>query len=287
MTELQAGGLLMNNTILPYSAHPVFEPHLPHDRKLPFIYHHDTVSDRMFANVHENIELLYVTEGSGTVTCDSTSYAVGPGDVIVVNSYVVHQTASNGLLRYFCLIIDRSFCTYHDIDPANLRFSPYIRDEELNTRIHRVIAECGKQQNFSHTGIKCAVLDVLLYVCRHHSCPETNHKAVPSTLKYICAAIHYIKTNLNQKLTVEDAAASAGLSKYYFLREFKTITGYTFTGYVNLIRCEYAKELLMSGHYTVKEAAHLSGFENDSYFTSVFRKCTGSLPSSLLRPELP
>jgi AraC-like DNA-binding protein/uncharacterized protein (DUF3820 family) len=86
---------------------------------------------------------------------------------------------------------------------------------------------------------------------------------------------NYIKENLTKKLTLDEIAANVGLSKYYFLRQFKKITGYTVIDYVNIIRCEYAQELLRSEKYKVKEVALLCGFDNFSYFTNVYKKYTG------------
>lgn len=90
-----------------------------------------------------------------------------------------------------------------------------------------------------------------------------------------------MKANFAQRLTSDEIAASAGLSKFHFLREFKRITGRTPTHYLNAIRCEYARSLLKSGRYSVKEAAFLCGFTNNSYFSSVFLKYTGMLPSQV------
>ena len=42
---------------------------------------------------------------------------------------------------------------------------------------------------------------------------------------------------------------------------------------------EYAKLLLSSGHYKVGEVSELLGFASPDYFSRVFRKVTGSLPS--------
>ena len=73
--------------------------------------------------------------------------------------------------------------------------------------------------------------------------------------------------------------------KYHFLREFKKKTGFTLSNYINIIRCKYAKELLYSGKYTVKEVALLCSFDNFSYFTNVFKKHTGSLPSDYIKAK--
>lgn len=86
---------------------------------------------------------------------------------------------------------------------------------------------------------------------------------------------------------VPDAvAASAGLTKYHFLRKFKRITGLTVPEYINTVRCQHARQLLAGGA-SAKEAATRSGFGNFSHFSSVFKKYTGSLPSEIINRKSP
>lgn len=89
----------------------------------------------------------------------------------------------------------------------------------------------------------------------------------------------YIRQNMKSCLTLEDIAAYVGISKYYFTREFKRITGQTVFEYINVVRCKEAKRLITQG-MTVSLAAQTCGFENLSYFTRTYKKCIGELPSN-------
>ena len=275
----------MNNNILLKYKNIIFEPHILENKDLPFIYHHDVIYNEAIANLHENLELLFFTYGNGFVRYNTTSYPVQKGDVIVVNSYTIHQVIPNGRIDFFCLIIDNHFCKYNNIDTLKINFTPLIQDVHLNKCLQNVINECEMHKKFEYTGIKCAVLDLLLFLCRNYSSLQTEPFIIrTSSFECICRGIDYIKNNLNQKLKLDDVAASVGLSKYYFLREFKKITGCTFSSYINLIRCEYAKVLLSNNQYTIKEVAILCGFDNYSYFTNVFKKYTKMLPSEFKNP---
>ena len=92
--------------------------------------------------------------------------------------------------------------------------------------------------------------------------------------------LNYIEEHLEEKLTSGQLADIAGYSEYHFLQLFKAHTGYTVTRYLNLLRCDRAKQSLLSG-CTVKEAAAQCGFENLSYFTKVFKNCIGLLPGTV------
>jgi AraC-like DNA-binding protein len=87
-----------------------------------------------------------------------------------------------------------------------------------------------------------------------------------------------IRSEVSRDLSLDEVAEFVGLSKYYFAREFRRVTGYTFVTYVNLMRCERAKVLLAQNKLNIGEVGRACGFSNQSYFTRTFRAYTGRLP---------
>lgn len=88
----------------------------------------------------------------------------------------------------------------------------------------------------------------------------------------------YIKENLAEKLTFEDAAEHVSLSKSYFCRILKDELGYTFTEYVNHLRVERAKLYLRDSTMSIADIAYAVGFDDQSYFTRIFKKLTNVSP---------
>ena len=88
----------------------------------------------------------------------------------------------------------------------------------------------------------------------------------------------YIKEHLTEKLTLDQAAAQVYLSKSYFCRIIKDELGCTFTEYVNRLRIERSKVLLRSTSVPIAEIACAVGFDDQSYFTRIFKKQTGTAP---------
>lgn len=275
----------MNNNILLNSTSAVFEPHIFDKSNLPIILHNSNIDKCDFANFHENLELLYFTDGTGYVKCDKNIYSVKAGDVVVVNSYVSHQIFADEKIKRVCLIIDNNFCKYNNLDVSCLSFSPLISDKILNRHLDKLVEIYNSNDEFKNLEIKCSILNILSFLCYNYKISDAQKPTTYTTREYIHNAIKYIKENFNKKISAGDVAALVGLSKYHFLREFKKNTGYTLTNYINIIRCEYAKELLQSGKYRVKNAALLCGFDNYSYFTNVFKKHTGSLPSDFIKTK--
>lgn len=88
----------------------------------------------------------------------------------------------------------------------------------------------------------------------------------------------FIKEHLTEKLTLDQAAEQVYLSKSYFCRIIKDELGCTFTEYVNRLRIERSKTLLRATCMSIAEIACAVGFDDQSYFTRIFKKQTGIVP---------
>ena len=262
---------------------PVFEPHINRNNALPYIYHTDLTCGKRIANYHENLELLYFLDGCGTVQINDTIYEVAEHDLIVVNSYRLHQVNSTDPIRFFCLIIDSSFCKYHSIDCSKLYFSEKIKDPQIAALMQNIMSETTISATYQELSIQISILNLLLALCRNYARSATFTEADQYISHHkLQAAVSYIKEHISEKMTVYDIAQTTGLSQYHFMREFKNQTGLTVVTYINLLRCEYAKKLLLSKEYNLKEIAFLCGYDTDAYFCSVFKKHTGLSPSGYI-----
>ena len=73
-------------------------------------------------------------------------------------------------------------------------------------------------------------------------------------------------------------AAQVGLNPSYFSTYFKQICGSSFKEYLNMVRVEEAKRLLANTDYSILDIAIAIGFDNQSYFSKVFKRVTGVTP---------
>ncbi len=94
----------------------------------------------------------------------------------------------------------------------------------------------------------------------------------------IHSVMQYVYKNYADKISLDEVAERVYLAPAYLSRVFKNETGQTFTNYLNSVRIEKSKELL--SHYSLKlsDIALSVGFEDQSYFTKVFKKITGLSP---------
>ncbi len=94
----------------------------------------------------------------------------------------------------------------------------------------------------------------------------------------ITAAVRFIQSNYSRDLSLDDVATEVGVSGGYLSRLFKQVTGETFKGYLTRIRLQEAKRLLSETGSRVYEIAENVGYNDQHYFSEVFRKETGLSP---------
>lgn len=90
----------------------------------------------------------------------------------------------------------------------------------------------------------------------------------------------YVRNHLSSSaIGVSTAAVLVNMSESYFSHLFKKETGSSFVDYVNSMRIEKAKELLLQTDMKIFEIASRVGVENTNYFSMLFKKLTGTSPS--------
>lgn len=92
--------------------------------------------------------------------------------------------------------------------------------------------------------------------------------------------LDYISHHLHQPIYLEDLAAIAGMSQYYFCRMFRQTMGVTPLQYVRQKRIERAKELLKQRHITILEISLQCGFVSPSHFSRQFYQLVGVTPKA-------
>lgn len=94
----------------------------------------------------------------------------------------------------------------------------------------------------------------------------------------IFKSIDYIRKNYMKKVTLDEVAACVYLSPSYFSKVFKQEMEMSFNTYLNYIRIEMSKKLLSDPSIAIVDISNLVGFEDQSYFSKVFKKMTGLSP---------
>jgi AraC family transcriptional regulator len=92
-------------------------------------------------------------------------------------------------------------------------------------------------------------------------------------------SVDYVYSQSNQKLTLDELAQVACLSKFHFLRLFKSAFSKTPYEFINGVRIEKAKELLRNPELSVREIANQTGFDSSGSFSRAFFQTQGKYPT--------
>ena len=258
-----------------------FEAHSFTGLDLPFYFEETTLihSVNHDTNWHPNIEILYVAAGCGVVTCGKTPYRISEGDIFIINSNLPHGVDSETKIKYYFLIPDRDFCILNGIDTCSVRFKQLVHDDAAVKLYRNIIDEYSGSLPHRSAGVRHAVMSLILYLARSYTGGGSTGVSAEKD-ENLRLAIGYMYSNFNKQLTLEDIAAQVGLSKYYFGREFKRLTGETPFEFIHRIRCEYAKKMMSYGVKSVQEICDICGFESASYFAKIFKRYVGCSPNS-------
>ncbi len=250
----------------------------------PIIFHYDSgrpniLPDR--ANWHENVEILCVTRGEGLLTCAETHIPMRAGDLVVIDSGLLHRIESKTSVNYHCLIVDEAFCRRNGLAPGDCTFPRIIRDEALAAQYHKIAEAYISDDPFREAALRAAVLSFMVSLLRGYGTPTAGQ--APRSDSAICTAISYIRVHYKEPIDLDFLSAQVNLSKYHFIRQFKRATGQTVIAYLNHVRVEQAERLLREGGASVASVAEACGFVSHSYFSKVFLRLRGVLPSAIAK----
>jgi AraC-like DNA-binding protein/ligand-binding sensor protein len=91
-------------------------------------------------------------------------------------------------------------------------------------------------------------------------------------------AERFIWENYSRKISLQEIASASGLSAPYFSTIFKEEMGENLSGYLNRLRVEKASHLLTETDLSLSDIAGSCGFEDQSWFSKIFKNYTGQSP---------
>ncbi|WRS26892.1 AraC family transcriptional regulator [Oscillospiraceae bacterium MB08-C2-2] len=95
---------------------------------------------------------------------------------------------------------------------------------------------------------------------------------------HVRKALLYINEYHNRPITLTTAAQALGVNKCYLCKLFKEETGQNFTDYLNQIKIDHSKKLLMGYGRSMLEISMEAGFNSQNYFNILFKRYTGMTP---------
>ena len=106
-----------------------------------------------------------------------------------------------------------------------------------------------------------------------------NKYASENDLQELSSAITYIKNHYSEQITLDDLCKASFISKQMLIRYFNKFLGKSPLVYITEYKMNLIKSLLLSSsEVSIKEICTLFGFEDQCYFSRIFKKYTGKTP---------
>lgn len=114
-------------------------------------------------------------------------------------------------------------------------------------------------------------------------CSDAKYSA--DVIKNIQSAKIYIDQHYSSTLSATEIARTSGMSYSYFSRCFHDVIGESFSDYCTHVRISHAKQMLLNTGKSIQEIAFSVGYQDEKYFSRIFKKVTGTSPSDFRKDQ--
>jgi len=106
--------------------------------------------------------------------------------------------------------------------------------------------------------------------------------------KFLQRCMDIVENHLtDSNFSIKVLASEIGMSHSNLYRKVKSMSGYTVTNFIRLIRLRKAAEMLINTELNINEVAFEAGFSNTKYFRTQFIKLFGLTPSEFAKRNKP
>lgn len=211
--------------------------------------------DMRVKHFHTQYEIFYIVEGERVFFFNNREYIARAGDLILVNSNLIHMT--------------RSVSGSND---GHNRIILYITREKMKSYDMLRHSLTNREHNYK-TGMD---LEIMAWLFKLMSFVRRQRQEIPSDSdnpKYKAAygIADYLSENCERPISLDELADRFYLSKSYICRIFKEVTGYTISEYTNIHRTRKAKRYLEETDMSISQIANALGYDSLTYFERTFK----------------
>lgn len=240
---------------------------------------------------HKSYEIYYLLSGEKYYFIKDKTYNIKAGDIVLINSYDLHRTSlvNNhdserilvsltenfiGFIKNYYPDMDLMSCFKKDMPVLRLKGndSAYIK-EHLYKMLNFYNETSKNISKINELYLKTMSVELLILLNKFADYTEPEIFEHPSIVhKKISDVIIFINKNYMNEHSLESISSQFNISKFYFARLFKEITGLTFIDYLNVIRLKAAQKLLTKTNFSISRISNEVGYSDASYFCRVFKK---------------
>lgn len=238
---------------------------------------------------HEEMEVVYVRKGAIFFLINKEEIVhAQKGDLVIIPPNAKHSLWSDEstgvVLEITSMLFNPKMLSTEMNDTCQRVLSPIIvgavafkylvkKDADgydLITDCFFDICSCYEEDNaFSLVRIKGKLFELMYYLL---NLKVTYGKAKTKTRVVMAKTYEFIQLNYMNKINVMQLVELFNYSEPYFMKVFKDHFGIPFSKYVNSVRLEKGRELILSTKFSVDAIAKEVGFSSSGYFIRLFKK---------------
>jgi AraC-like DNA-binding protein len=255
-------------------------------------------------NRHDYFELFYLSHGEMMFQIHRQSFKIRAGDLVVIGSTFFHRPITHGFSHAKGIVLRFLPQTILGKDPSgeDLEFlMPFLAQDEAFPHlvparsgipskvldlIKLIHAELPAQSIRSRLNARTYLKMILVILGNHYAGYRSKLRQFHNKMKNIerlRPILDFIDEHLSERIAVNGAASMVHMSKSYFIRFFKKVTGQPFVAYLNHLRVAKAELLLTATDIPLADLCQQVGFCDQSYFGTIFRKSVGMTPTQYRR----
>jgi AraC-like DNA-binding protein len=245
---------------------------------------------------HQEIQLSYIANGTGTLVIGDSVCAYGPGDFFVIGSNIPHVFKSDVPAKEASFMRSLFFDRYSfgddffDMEETK-ELEGFFKRSRLGMRARSEETAIRQLMEALSAATKLERLVTLLQILQILS--KIDYEVLVSGYRDIQLSskegqrlrdvFEYTMKHYQSEISLATIANVANLSKTAFCKYFKKRTNKTYNNFLNAYRVEKAvKELRAQPNRPIAEVAYDCGFGSISNFNKTFKKIKGHTPSQIV-----
>ena len=227
--------------------------------------------------------IIYVIKGAGFIIVPSgEKMRLSAGDITLYKPYEYQDITvdANDPMTYAGLIFSGAFFDLYmkESELSTLRKCSIGVNLELAMAFRDLVGEMIVQPEERDDHILAKTIEIISNINQAIRTAYQGKDVDSSNHRRMEKVADYIRTNYNQKITLEDAAKQAGLSKSWTQALFKRFYNMSPTEFQIRERIEHAKIMMANTSISICQMSNALGFSDQFYLSKVFKRYTGMSP---------
>lgn len=235
-------------------------------------------------HIHEEHCLVMMLRGVETNVCRGKSYRALPGSLMLLNANEAHSSKSIGseyrALHIRPQALDRIGFEIAGRKLESTYFSqPVVKDPAVFRSLLNLHLKL--EQNASPLEHESELISAIGLLLTRRTKIHPTFKSPGTEPRRLKLVRDYLKSHYAENVSLSQLAAVANLSPFHLLRVFRERVGVPPHEYQTQLRIVHARRLIHRGH-SISQAAHESGFFDQSHLSRNFKRIVGITPGRYL-----